>query len=414
MAFVYVTQLMEFGDGLGDLINLRPLRAFHVAAVYGLVNAQGLAQVALNVLITVPIGILLPLVFPGAFGRVHRVFLAGSALVLVTELVQLGTGRHADVDDVIANSAGAAFGAALVTVLRPLAVRLSRRPGGPPTGRWRVVAAVAVIAGVLAPFVTVVAIDGGNRQGVVYYGHLRPSAMRFPATIAATGAGARLYRAAPAETPESVLARLRARLAVGGECVRRDGTWICADGGPTKLFVYPHGTWYADFGYDAAPGDEPATPPDEVAGDRAARRHLAAFGIDPAVLARPSVNDHWQDAYLHLDYENAAQGGDAFQWGKISVTLDGHGKLIGIEDRRIRVRSVRTAETISPRAAIDIAKDVGVDTVDGTVHVRSATAGHHFDEDSGYLVPVWRLEGSLTRESGEVTDWSAPVDARTG
>jgi glycopeptide antibiotics resistance protein len=80
VAFVYVTQLMEFGNGMGELINLAPLHAFYVAANYGLANAEGLTQFALNVLITVPIGLLLPLVFHRRFDRLLWVFLADAAV----------------------------------------------------------------------------------------------------------------------------------------------------------------------------------------------------------------------------------------------------------------------------------------------------------------------------------------------
>jgi glycopeptide antibiotics resistance protein len=403
VAFVYITQIMQFGNGMGDLLNLTPLRAFSIAAEYGLANTEGLTQLALNVLITFPIGLLLPVVFPRRFGGVLRVFLAGLALTVTTELVQLATGRNADLDDVIANGAGAALGAA-VTVLGRAVARSAPAPG-----RWRTASAALVAVAVVAPFATVAAIDGGNRLGVVYYGHLRPSAVEVPDTIPAHGSSARLYRAAPAQTQEAVVARLRARLAVKGDCAQEAGAWICGDRGGVSFIVHPYATW--DVAFDA--GGAPGAAPSEAAGRRAAPGHLSAFGLDPATLAYAGVDDQYKDGSLHLDYVSKEQGGAAFLWGKVSLVLGENGKLLGIRDERIPVRAVETVETFSPRKAVDVAQDIGVDAVAGTLSVRTITASHYFDEDSGYLVPVWRIEGTLTRDGGGASDWETDVDART-
>ncbi|WP_343950203.1 VanZ family protein [Nonomuraea longicatena] len=404
VAFVYITQIMQFGNGMGDLLNLAPLRAFSIAAEYGLANTEGLTQLALNVLITFPIGLLLPVVFPSRFGGVLRVFLAGLALTVATELVQLATGRNADLDDVIANAAGAALGAAVTVLVRAVA------RSAPAPGRWRTASAAFVAVAVVAPFATVTAIDGGNRLGVVYYGHLRPSAVKVPDTIPAHGSSARLYRAAPAQTQEAVVASLRRRLAVKGDCEQEAGAWICADGGRVRFIVHPYATWDAAFGADDT---NPGAAPSEAAGRQAAPGHLSAFGLDPATLAYAGVDDRYRDGNLHLDYVSKEQGGAAFLWGKVSLVLGEKGKLLGIRDERIPVRAVETVETVSPREAVDIAQDIGVDAVAGTLAVRTITAAHYFDEDSGYLVPVWRIEGTLTRDSGGASDWETDVDART-
>jgi hypothetical protein len=407
---------MEFGNGMGDLINLQPLHSFYVAATYGLVNAEGLTQVALNVLITVPLGVLLPLLFPERFGRIRWVFLAGLALALATEIAQLVTGRNADIDDVIANSAGVALGTALVIMSRAIVARLRRMSRAArqdlSPGTRRTVAATAVILGVLVPFVAVVAINGGNRLGVVYYGHLRPSAVRIPDSIPSHGSSSKFYRRTSGESPEAVMSRLRDRLAMTRDCAKDEGTWVCSDGGTTRLFVYPHGTWSVDLQYAQGPANETTPPPDEKSGRTAARTHLAAFGIDPDTLEYAGTDDQWKDGRLHLDYTSREHGGDVFLWGKVSVTLGANGKLAAIEDARIPVTAVQTVETISPRAAIGIAQDVGVGVAPGTAVVSTVTASHYFDEDSGYLIPVWRIEGTLSEDGGNAIDWKPAIDAR--
>lgn len=312
---------------------------------------------------------------------------------------------------------GTALGAALVTVVRATAARVPRRhriaPTKNPASAWQLVTAIGVILGVLTPFVAVAAINGGNRLGVVYYGHLRPAAVQVPGSIASYGSGAKLYRAKPAEPPETVVSRMRARLAIKGNCANEQGTWICDGSRLTKLFVYPYSTWAADFAYGSRHRDDGAPRIDEAAGRKAARSHFTAFGIAPGGLRYVGVSDRWKDGYLHLDYEGREQGGDAFLWGKVSVTLGENGKLVAIEDLRIPVTAVQPVETISPRAAIGIAQDVGVDSVPGTASIHDVTASYYFDENSGYLVPVWRIEGSLTREGGDISEWNASIDARS-
>ncbi|WP_329429684.1 VanZ family protein [Streptosporangium sp. NBC_01495] len=414
VTYVYVTQFMEFGNGLGDLLNLRPLHSFYLATEYGLANAESFVQVALNVLITVPIGTLFPLVFPGRWERVRFAFLGGLALSVATEALQLATGRNADIDDVLANTAGVALGTAIVVVVRAVVDRARASEEWARVTTWRVTAAAVTILGVVAPFVTVVAINAGDRTGVVYYGHLRPSGVRLPGSIPAQGAKANLYRFAPAETQEATLARLRRQVGVKGDCVKKGEAWMCSGEAAMRLVVHSHGTWslFLDSGAGANP--DPAGVPDEKAGLPLARAHLADHGIDVGTLTYLGVGDDWEDGYLHLDYASREHGGDTRLWGKVSVTLGEKGELVGLDDARIPVELVRSVGTISPRAAITIAQDVGAGATPEMASVTSVTASHYFDEDSGYLIPVWQVEGSLPNGNRPDISWNPVIDARDG
>lgn len=75
-------------------------------------------QLAGNVLLYVPLGLLLPWVWKTSDWR--RVTAAGLAASLVTELVQPVVGRSFDVDDLIANTLGALIGYLLFAVARLL------------------------------------------------------------------------------------------------------------------------------------------------------------------------------------------------------------------------------------------------------------------------------------------------------
>ncbi|MEU1509812.1 VanZ family protein [Kitasatospora sp. NPDC005748] len=90
--------------------NLRPgdsLRHYLLHAV----TLDALRQVGGNVLLGVPFGLLLPVLWPRARG-LFRVLIRTAAVMVLVELVQgaLITGRAFDIDDVILNTLGALLG----------------------------------------------------------------------------------------------------------------------------------------------------------------------------------------------------------------------------------------------------------------------------------------------------------------
>ncbi|MEU8790415.1 VanZ family protein [Streptomyces sp. NPDC048643] len=68
-------------------------------------------QIGGNILLGIPFGVLLPVIFPRTRG-ILRVLLLTAAVMLLVELVQgaLITGRSFDIDDVILNTGGALIG----------------------------------------------------------------------------------------------------------------------------------------------------------------------------------------------------------------------------------------------------------------------------------------------------------------
>lgn len=88
--------------------------------------AGGSWQTAANMVMYLPLGVLLPLVWKDA--RWYRVTAVGLALSLVTELVQPVVGRSFDVDDLIANTLGTLAGYGVFAVGRWI-FRRSRSEG---------------------------------------------------------------------------------------------------------------------------------------------------------------------------------------------------------------------------------------------------------------------------------------------
>ena len=87
--------------------------------------AGGSWQTAANMVMYLPLGVLLPLVWKDA--RWYRVTAAGLALSLVTELVQPVVGRSFDVDDLIANTLGTLVGYGVFAAGRGIFRRRLRR-----------------------------------------------------------------------------------------------------------------------------------------------------------------------------------------------------------------------------------------------------------------------------------------------
>lgn len=111
---------LDFSPGY-HLLNLVPLAwAF---TPYEMGVPRMLEQLALNLVMFVPLGLLLPAAFPSLrrFGRTAAVCLAAT---LAIETLQYFTGRSADIDDVLLNLLGGMLGYGLFALLR---ARLSGR-----------------------------------------------------------------------------------------------------------------------------------------------------------------------------------------------------------------------------------------------------------------------------------------------
>jgi glycopeptide antibiotics resistance protein len=122
LLFLFVTQFPDPGSTAGSHLNLVPFAAF-LARGDDLVNAGTPTQFVLNIVLTVPLGVLLPVVF---HRRLVGAAAIGLAVAVATETAQFFTGRHADIDDVIANTAGMLLGYAAWALVRAGRARPAR------------------------------------------------------------------------------------------------------------------------------------------------------------------------------------------------------------------------------------------------------------------------------------------------
>lgn len=134
---VYIAGVFFF-TGAGTLYNIRQYGMGANALQYSLVpfSAQSFDVIAylLNVALFLPLGFLLPLIWPEN-DRFGRALLFGVALSLLIELSQLLNIRSTDIDDLLLNTLGALLGFLLFRLYR-FVFRRKRKPvpqtaGGP-------------------------------------------------------------------------------------------------------------------------------------------------------------------------------------------------------------------------------------------------------------------------------------------
>lgn len=402
LMFVFVTQVLAFGASMGFRFNLLPLGALYDAWNFGLVNAGTLPQLGLNIVITVPLGILLPIVFPRRFDGFLPLGVAGFSLSLLTELVQFATQRSADIDDVIANTLGVLVGYSLLRLVRAIVSPAARRP------RARVAAAVVVVLFAVAPFVAVWAQDARDPAGHLYYGHLRPSSVDVKPELSDEESTGTVYRYVEQESAAELLARL-SELTGFSDC--DDGASVgasgaCAGAANERLFVFPHGGWSVYYTYGEAP-DSTKFPVilDSAAAISMAEDAMRELGIDPDSVQYDTALD-WQDNAYHLQFSARPSNASPMVWGVVRVDLAQDGTVLGVEDRRGMFERVGDVTTISPQAALQLAQDVGVDEMPGTATVDAVERSYAFNDQTGYLVPSWQITGTFAG-----LDWTPNMDA---
>lgn len=401
--FVFVTQVLAFGNSMGARFNLLPLGALYDAWNYGLVNAGTLPQFALNIVMTAPLGILLPLVFPQRITGFLRIGAAGFAVSLVAELAQLVTGRSADIDDVIANTLGVLVGYSLLCLVRAVVRPAARRP------RTRILAAALVVVLAVAPFVAVWAKDASDPVGSLYYGHLRPANVDVSTPLSTETSTGTVYRYVQQESPEELLARL-SKLTGFTDCesgVDEYTSGICTGKPDERLFTFPYGRWSVNYAYADASEIDPALVPDEAAALTIAEEAMRDFGIDPGSLVYEGELKNWGGGSRYLEFSAEPGPGPTMLWGPVRVIIGENGALLGLEDRRATFEPVREVTTISSRAALQLAQDVGVDQFSGTAKVTDVARSFAFNEQTGYLVPSWQFTGTFAG-----TEWTPNMDAR--
>lgn len=404
--FIFVTQIMPFGNGMGTRINLQPLHMFYIAYRYGSANASGVWQFLLNIIMFVPLGILFPLVFR-RYRSWPKAILVSFLISLATELLQVIPQRGTDIDDVIANTVGGMCGFSLLL----LVLRISdhkRKPGA--SGR-KAIAPVMVLCLTALPFVSVKLSDGSSKYGNLYYGHLIPEELDVQCDVSDRETVRDVYRYKERIQLSALEQELQKNAGI-------QGTWTAGDGKDMEavltgddgacIYVYPYHTWMVNY---AVPETSGVTLEEDTLVQKA-WDGLHRFGIDErAVSFLIDDRDAYGDSDVHLMFQSKESTDDLAVHGSIEVSLTKDGKLKGINDRRVYCQRCDRAECISASKSLDIAGDVGAGPWPGRGVVTDILQGYAFIPETGSLIPTWQIDGYLVCSDGSEIKWEPEIDA---
>ena len=300
--FIYITQLMPFGNGFGERINLRPLQPLIIAIKYGLENAPMVNQLLLNTLMFVPLGFLLPIVFKNKFKTFTSVLIVSFITTVLTEFIQLFTLRGTDIDDVISNTLGGVIGFALyVFCVGIYNFKKKNRKITLNNYRLKCIMSILLIIVTLAPFQLIKVIDSNREFGQVYYGHQIPESVELISEIPSQETKGIVYKNVKLETKEEVATRLNEIMGLDIKFLEDDYGIYEGDVEDMSIFIYEDNTWYISYLEENTDIDVSRIPNEEE-GKIIAEEYLEKFRIQLDHIEYKGIDNEYRDEYLHLVY----------------------------------------------------------------------------------------------------------------
>lgn len=415
---IYVTQVMSFGQGMGELINFTPLHPFYIAIKYGATNAGFIKQIFLNMVMFVPIGFLLPIVFPKMCKNFLPILVITFAVTFCTECFQLLTGRSADIDDIIANTFGGLIGFSLYVFYQGIYYYYIGKKQGKtielnnfPT---KVILSVLLFLFTVSPYMVLKILNDKNEVGFVYYGHFQPENIQISGTVSDKESTAIVYKNIQKESLDELQDRLKASTGFTADFMDTNGVSRCINGESERIFISEYNTWNVTYDYGQRRDVDSTKLPNEAESVALAYQYLEKFGIDADVVEyQDIVEENYSHGNLRLIFKSIEnKDSNLIIWGNIEVTIGENGKLLGISDNRTWNEFYKEVKTISPKKSLQIAQDVGVGKIEGAANVLAVEPSYYLNKDTGYLIPTWQIIGQLKNTNGESYDWRPTIDAR--
>lgn len=407
--FVYVTQIKSFGNGMGELYNIRPLKSFYIAYRYGSNNGGMVWQFLLNIFMFLPFGFLLASVFR-KWRSWRKILLVSFLTTLAAELLQLISRRGTDIDDVIANTVGGLCGYAIYLLFSGIVTVAKHTNSAIPKFRKEVITAISILFLTAIPFFCLNFTDKLSTYGNMYYGHLQPANIIIPDSISNEQLESKIYQ----YSSEIDLAEIQERLIMAsniqGDFTESNGKFQLLDTNK-KIFIDEKGRWSVHL-VDSKSTANPSLLPDIGTSVTLAWEYLNTFGITADMVAyEADISTEYGDGNRHLRFVSNETATDFVIDGAVSVTIGENGKLLTVSDQRIKCTYVESVFCISPRESIEIAKNVGVGEWNGTATVTWVEPIHVFIEETGYLIPAWKINADFVSASGQTYKWIPVIDA---
>lgn len=410
--FLYVTQIMSFGNGIGSLFNLKPLHQFYIAFRYGSNNAQGVWQFLLNIIMFVPLGILVPIIFKKCRNW-KKIFTISFLFTLGTELLQLISRRGSDIDDIIANTVGGLCGFAIFLIFYGIVknkkIEIEKYMS-------KLIIGITLLVLITGSFIGVRLCDGSSKYGNLYYGHYVPSSVDIKIKLDDKESNRKVYKYKEQITLSELEKILVKGSGFNGEWKKEDnpnGTYYVLYGNEhQRISISDYNVWHVFYEY--ALDEEPEVKPkDMVERDVAivnALDELKKYDIGNVTYSSDISKTYADDNYHFIFVQNNVEENSIIS-GDIEVQIGQDGRVIEIYDTRKLCVFVEETSCISQNDSINIAKDVGVGKWNDKAVVTEVEESYSFIPSTGYLVPTWKIKGYLTESTGNKLDWNPEVDA---
>lgn len=413
VAFIYITQVLPFGNDMGERINLHPFRPVYLAVKYGAVNGGMAIQFLLNILMFLPLGFLIPIIFKHHQTNFWGILSISFILSSMTELTQFLTGRSVDIDDLIANSIGGLLGFALFIFLQGVLHIIKVKPiVNLKNYRNRFLFSVSLLIITISPIILIKVLAQVKEIGYVYYGHPIPTSIEIPESISNQEGSATIYKIEQTTSLEELKNRL-VDLSdfdcqfeeIGNE------TYRCGEPEDLQvIFIYPDLIWsvFYQFGQNGENNNIHLLVEEAV---HYAKQHLDTYRISSDSLNFTVMQKENADGYLHLTFKECSPTHDSLVWGAVFVTIDTKGALVSLSDNRMNFLSYQTVEIISPRKSIEIARDIGLGEWNGMAKIKAIHPSYFFNPETGFLIPTWQIEADFTSDTGQLYSWQPNIDA---
>ena len=406
-AFMVLLVVFFWHPGLSyRSLNLYPF--MDIVGAYAGGGSMLTSQFMLNIVMFLPLGLLLPFVFPKRVNRVYTVALIALCVTLVIEILQYFLGRAADIDDVIANTLGGIAGFAVYVLLQ-------RAFAGKPWNekvfagefiaiRRRVVASTAVILLLILLPVTLDAADQNSDYGLVRYCAIRlPRNLTVDMALPETAASRMVYQVYSEDMNEAA-GRILSALNLGGEySERRFGELLYVNHRDWFLVCKEQGTWSLRIpdGLNLA----------ELLGEK----ELQVLEDAAQSIAGMFIKEGESISFVarlggesETVFKFTVQGGSDYTDGAIDVGLT-KDAVHWISSNVIRAQQCSPVEVIPAQDAIRAATLYG--EYDAEFSEATLTG---FSEDyvvrDGLVLPAYRLSGTAIKGK-ETIQWESLVDA---
>jgi glycopeptide antibiotics resistance protein len=405
-------------------VNWIPFDAFRTTFVYD--TSVAMTQYLLNILLFMPMGLLLPVVFPRRSGTLAKTLGWLAAIVVLAEAAQYLTGRVADIDDVINNILGGLAGFSLYILINVLLARLPgwRRLLTTPINT-RAMKAWALVLLVL-PWIPPAAawgLDQFSEFAPLPAGIMLPEDTTITADTANLPTSAMVYVTSSMAKMDDIVTILQDAFGIQGTYhVDELGVSLSDSAAQCSIRVDNDGTWRVQYygrrehcltlaGTTQPPSDEDCT--------AKALAFFSAAGVETGSLKAEMVEDVTQTTDgktvvlgRRVTFADTTADETLRISGRLSAEIGLDGTVLSGADDRLIHLSLREVPLRPVAEAVALGQKQGhQDPVIKSVTITSASLEYAVESRKHHYQPVWRVVGMATLTDGQTQPFQTTLQA---